>query len=514
MVSHLMRQQSKLREVQSLNSTDDSDVVERRLQALRAKALLQRRLQLKKDFGLAFYNPHTGQDKFHKAAGKKYRMVRCGNRYGKSTMGCAEDIAWCIGERPWYPKNDPARTLGIPQKPNKGLIITTDWDKVSEIWTNQDGLGASLGKIWQFAPKGAIVKHKRNHSGAIELLVWANGAILRFDTVESYKKNPMGSESSDWDFIHIDEPCPEDMFKANARGLMDRGGSAWFTLTPLSEFWINDMFFPRQGDVSRFAPEKIWAMQGDTRDNPHLTKESIDDFLSLLTPDEAECRLKGIPLELSGLVYKDFKYDTHVLKELPKGWTDWATPPKDYIIYTAIDCHPQLPHAVLFVAVNQLGQTFIFDELWVKCSAEELAKLVLMKLAPFFYADVKCDPIAWINDPITESCIAEEFGKHGLFVQKASKSKTHGILKMMGEFRKPGKVWVCPTVQRFLFEINRYCYDKTNKPIDKDDHMMECMYRLYINDPEWFNPDTNNAAVTEPVFNETNLDLPSINENW
>jgi hypothetical protein len=38
-----------------------------------------------------------------------------------------------------------------------------------------------------------------------------------------------GSESSDWDFLHIDEPCPRDMYVANARGLIDRGGSDWFT---------------------------------------------------------------------------------------------------------------------------------------------------------------------------------------------------------------------------------------------------------------------------------------------
>jgi len=34
----------------------------------------------------------------------------------------------------------------------------------------------------------------------------------------------MGSESSDFDFVHVDEPCPEPMYKAAARGLIDRNG--------------------------------------------------------------------------------------------------------------------------------------------------------------------------------------------------------------------------------------------------------------------------------------------------
>jgi len=41
---------------------------------------------------------------------------------------------------------------------------------------------------------------------------------------------------------------------------------------------------------------------------------------------------------------------------------------------------------------------------------------------------------------------------------------------------------VCPTMTRFLWEVNRYSWDKDNKPVDKDDHMMECFYRLNLED--------------------------------
>lgn len=479
--------------VQALNPTQE----ERRLAALREMQLLRKRLELKQNNGLVFYSPHSGQDRFHRAGNFKHRMVRCGNRYGKSTLGCAEDLAWMLGERPWYRKDDPARTAGIPQRPNKGLVITTDWDKVNEIWTSQRGIGTSVGKIWQFAPRGYIKHTRRNHSGAIEELVGENGSILRFDTVESFKKNQQGQESSDWDFIHVDEPCPEAMYKAAARGLMDRNGSDWFTLTPLAEFWINDMFFPRSGANAQFRAGTVWAQTGNTKDNPHLTKQSIDDYVALLSPDEVECRLKGIPLELSGLVYKNFNFSKHVLQELPKGWASYDDPPKNYICYAAIDTHPQTPMAVLFVAVAPTGQKFIYDEIWSKCSVEELAKLVLWKLEGRNCSIPKCEPAAWIDDPITGSSIAMELGNHGLFVDKASKAKSFGVLKMNAEFAKENNVYVSPQVHRFLFEIHRYCFDKENKPVDRDDHMMENMYRLFVNDPIWYNPDTANYPITD-----------------
>jgi len=430
-----------------------------------------------------------------------------------------------LGERSWYKRkftiynrdgsiyrvhegheDHPLVRQGIPQRPVKGLVIVQDWDKCKEVWTGNEG--DRPGKIWTLAPKGSIVHTRRNHSGTIDHLTFKNGSTLQFDTIESFKKAPMSSESSDFDFVHPDEPCPEKMFIGNARGLVDRHGKAWFTLTPLTEFWINDLFFPMPGVVSKFPPGKIWAEQGKMSDNPQNTTEAMEDFKRLLTPEEVECRLNGLPYELSGLVYKSFNYNKHVYQDVPKGWVDCNTPPKDYIIHVSIDTHPQTPMAVLFTAVGPDNRYYIYDELFIKCSVEELAQVILTKLEGYYYDEVKCEPGAWINDPITLSSIAEELGKNGLFVQKASKSKSHGILKMQGLFRKdPTCIFVAPNLQRFLFEINRYCYDKENKPIDKDDHLMECMYRTFVNDPQWYNPDNASYPIgDEEIHANLNLD--------
>lgn len=465
--------------------------------------VLKRKLELQRQFGLLFYHPYDKQVAFHESV-CRWRMFRAGNRSGKSTAGAAEDCAWLLGFRPWYPVDHPSRTSLIPRHPVKGLVITTDWDKVSEIWTGTEGNG---GKIWQFLPRGFVKKTKRNHSGAIELIECENRSLLRFDTVESFKKNPMSSESSDFDFVHIDEPCPEPQWKAVARGLVDRGGAAWFTLTPLSEMWINDFFFPREGQLRDTA----FAVAATTYDNPYLSPSNIKEFEASLTEDEKTCRINGLPLELAGLVYKSFSTSRHVLQKLPVGWTDFFTPPLDYIVYINLDVHPQTNHAALFTFVAPTGQKFITREIWTPVrSIAHLAGLVQRMSAGYTIGRCECDPLAWIPHPVTDRTMADEFVANGLVVTKSSKAKEYGILKMSQEFSKTDNIYINPHLARFHFEINRYCYDKENKPADKDDHMMECMYRTFINDPIWFDPSKVTFEIPDITIDHADYDLASI----
>ena len=468
---------------------DPSALELQRLQQ-RELELTRRQLDLVKRFGLLYYRPYPKQDLFHAAGSFKHRMYRAGNRSGKSTMGAAEDCAWLLGYRPWYREGDPKRTAGIPQRPNKGLVITNDWDKVKEIWTSEES-----GKIWRFLPDGFVKQSRRNHAGAIDTIICSNGSILRWDTVESFKKSPMGSESSDFDFLHIDEPCPQAMYVANARGLIDRGGSDWFTLTPLNELWINDMFFPEN---PADANPSCWSEVGSTYDNPYLTAAGIAEFEKLITEDERQCRLHGLPLELAGLVYKEFKRDIHILKDVPHGWKSFNDPSHESLIYVAIDPHPKTPHAVLFIAVGPHQLPIVYDEIFIHTDIDQLADTILARLKGRHYVTTKCDPIAWIEDPITGECFARRFEARGLPVLKASKAKEFGILTLKSILKQPSGLRFCPTVHRTLWEIQRYCYDpKTNRPVDEDDHMMENLYRLMINTPIWSDQSADLGPITE-----------------
>ena len=509
----------------------------------RKRDLLRRQKELKENNGLLFYRPHKKQHLFH-AIDKRHRYVRTGNRFGKSDAGAAEDVAWAIGERSWYrntfdildgkgeihtthqgSSTHPLLTQGLFKRPVRILILCADWDKSQDIFTNpQDG------KLWKFIPKDKIAQapHK-NHSGVIDCIyirsIYGGISTINIDTIKSFKSNPMGSESSYWDAIHVDEPIPEDMWKAHARGLMDKGGKSWFLCTPIEEPWINDRFIPsvkgRKYDLDKTTVNTFEATEfanravitGDTRDNPYLAEEDIVDFESDLAPEEIECRIQGIPLIQSGTIYKAFDYDKHVYTDTPKGWREMYLPPKDYTIRLAIDPHPQTPHAVLFAATSPLGQTFFFSEIFEQILIGDLCEQIKSITHGYTVLRYLCDPIAWINNPVTGEKMADDFFKHGLPVEKATKELTRGIMMVQSALRRDDYIYFSQQCQETLNEFGKYRWDtkKFNKPVDKDDHFMECLYRLVLDGLNYVDP---NEPVPDPIaipeISSPSLSLPNV----
>lgn len=473
--------------------------------------------------GIYFYRPHAKQDLFHRAGTFKRRYVRTGNRFGKSEMGAAEDVAWALGERPWYSKDDPARYAGIPKKSNKILVLCQDWDKVEEIFTCTTP-GQSLGKIFKFLPEQHLAARPvKSKSGVVSSVlvksIWGGISTIIFDTVKSFMSNEMGQESADFDAIHVDEPIPKDMWVANARGLIDRNGSAWFTCTPLNQPWINDMFVPRElarkdinGELHRDG--LYWMITGSTKDNPHNTTASLAMFENDLTEAEKQCRLHGMPLTMAGIVYKEFKHDFHVYTKQFFKWEAPNKPPLDYTIRVNVDPHPETPHAVLFHATSPSGQTFFYDEIFEHVLTDTLCEKINDILAGYELYSIHMDPAGFIENPNDGSSMADIFDKHGLFVEKAPKDLTRGIVetKMMltrvlhtplGQ--KVPRLVFGGHLTRTLYEFDAYQWDpkRPNRPRDKDDHMMENLYRAVLIGLDYVKPEKfNNKLLAPSAFGE------------
>lgn len=492
---------------------------------LKREIELQRRLNDKmRKFGLLFYQPHKKQVQFHEHAHFRFRLARCGNRFGKSDMGVSEDLAFALGERPWYPEGHPMRYHGIPERPTKGLVICADDDKVDEIFTG-DGKKGHVGKIWKKIPKDLVIgTPKRSSSGTI-VSIRIKGkygeSVIDFDTRAAFKTNPMGAESSDYDWVHIDEPIEEAHWKAILRGLTDRKGKAWFTCTLIEQPWINDFFFadPKDQHMEFFEvvdeqtgrPIK-WVMTGSIYDNPYLDQEAIDDFLNALTEEERACRISGIPMYMAGIIYKEFKYNEHVYVDAPPGWNRPNDPPLDYTIHYAIDPHPRTPHAILFVAVSKEGTAYVYDEIWMTGDAEDVAKAVLPKLAGRTVATRIMDPSAFVEDQRNKSTFSDDLAKHGLTgLEKAPKDLERGIPAVKLALKTKGFIRVNSMCRTFLWEIGRYAWaDKngvpTNKPVDKDDHFMEDFYRLVLRGLYWYDMSNFSMPVEDEAIVGTNLE--------
>lgn len=497
------------------------------LLARRELALEKRAADLRRSNAISFFQPHTKQNLFFQNADFRYRYARTGNRFGKSEMGAVEDVAYALGFRPWYPEGNPLRTLGIPSHPTKGLICCTTWKKTQEVFTEFQG--GNRGKLFQYIPSSALGQPSRNHGGFIDRIpirhISGEWSIIHFDTIEGFKKNPLAQESSVWDWCHIDEPIPEAMWKAIARGLVDRGGHAWFTCTPLTEPWIDDAFVPDLGSdrgltATSFSSNDRFMMTGSMDDNPHLKPEDRESFLSWLTPDERECRRHGLPASFSGLVYKEFSWNVHVLREPPVGWKSWSNPPADHTLRFAIDYHPRKPHAVLFIATSPLDYHYVYAEIWYSCLMSELVteiKRVLNGAEPTVPGLI--DPLASTPNRVTDLTPLEEVLRLGLPVMPATKDPHNGILKVketLSARDRAGRPMIVfnSALPRTLMEISRgYIWDgETNKPVKDKDDMMENIYRLCLQQLSYIEPASSSDYVPIPGSSlpQNVLDFPEM----
>ena len=511
---------------------------------------LDRLKELRKNAAIQFFQPHEKQCLFFLGAHRYFRYARTGNRFGKSEMGACEDIAFALGYRPWIPEGTTGRslgmtedgwlygvlwplalldtdlrTLGIPPHPTKGLIITTDWDKSTEVFTEMEG--ENLGKLFKYIPKAALGTPTRNHSGAIDRIPVRHRSggwsVIHLDTVKSYKQNPLGQESSVWDWVHIDEPIPEGMWKAVSRGLVDRGGRAWFTCTPLTEPWIDQKFVPDAEDqvkadlgVVDSEESATFMMTGSMDDNPHNDAAAIARFMQDLTDDEKEARRHGKPMAYTGLVYKEFDWNTHVARTPPAGWSGW-TPPPDHCIYIANDYHFKKNNATMFIAVPPDGPAVIFHELWEKFLVDDEVAAIRNVLCGRPYQPIIMDPLASTPNKITDLTAMDEYRMRGLAVLPATKDPVNGIRAVRALFKaraKDGKtplILIAAHCKRTLFEIGRgFTWDpEHDKPIKENDDMCECLYRLVLQGLTYVEPAQDHEYTPIPA-----RDLPANVLDW
>lgn len=532
----------------------------RLLELREENARLRRAKDLRESYGINFYRPHAKQHKFH-TCNATGRYGRTGNRFGKSQMGVAEDVAWALGGRTWYRTafevkdgkgqvveshpgglNHPYVTVGIPSRPVKVLILCENWKKAKSVFTNREGSVDMQGKLFKLIPRDNLGKITRSTGGDIiqievkRLKEFGGGSsIIRIDTVQSYKNAPQSAESDDWDLVHVDEPCPEDMFQAHTRGLMDRNGSYMFTCTPLTEMWINDKFTPPgrtglEGNIDlRFEQEVTledgsvtklsrYIVSGSVFDNPYRTPAGVAEFMSSLNEEDKQCRIYGYPLALAGAVYREFIYDMHVLCDVPKGWKEYWLPPKDYTVRVAWDVHgAKRPQAILLVATGPTGDVFVYDEMFYEPLIKPNAELLKQKLESYFVADQLIDPRACIVNPVTGTAdVLDALAEYDLYFDKGSKDMMAGISATKEKLLERHVVTNLPTIyfspklKETLFEFSHYVYDlEKNVPIDKDDHQMENLRRLVLNGLEYVEPpkDADWTTARQPLVIRHNVDL-------
>lgn len=255
------------------------------------------------------YVPHSKQLKFHKSI-KKIKLYIGGNRSGKTVGGAVEACYWMRGQHP-YRK--------VPEAPTRGRIVT-----VSRI----EGINQLIiPQIKQWLPPSSLINGswEDSYDKAEFLLTLSNGSTAQLMTYEQ-KLAKFAGDKLNW--LWCDEEPPNDIWKECRVRLMDWGGSAWITMTPVDGMtWVyDDIYMPAlKGEM----PQALIVII-DTDENPYITQEQKDEVFADLDEDELKARKRGEFVHLGGLVYKIFNPDLHVYHEeidpgLLYNWNQFAS---------------------------------------------------------------------------------------------------------------------------------------------------------------------------------------------
>ena len=142
------------------------------------------------------------------AGANNISLFRAGNQVGKTHVGAALTIEACL------------------RKSIEAWVVCTSWSQAVAI----------MQKVWDLVPKGEIAKgqlfsRRRGFGKDNPALEFANGSIIRFRTTNQGAEALAGA-TVDW--IWIDEPTDEEIYRELQKRISRKGGRMIITLTPVN----------------------------------------------------------------------------------------------------------------------------------------------------------------------------------------------------------------------------------------------------------------------------------------
>lgn len=255
---------------------------------------LRRLEELRKNYGMLFYDPYGKQREFH-AAGRTFRerLLMAGNKLGKTYAAGFEVAFHATGI---YPDDWNGHRF---TKQNRGWAGSV----TSEL--TRDGVQRILlGNVGRWGtgciPKDAIIEIKRARGvpDAVEtvLVRHTNGDISQI-TFKAYSDGREAWQAEDLDYVWFDEEPPYDIYIEGVTRTNNTCGPVFMTFTPL---------LGMSGVVMRFLNEKhedrnVTNMTID--DVEHYSAEQKRKIIDSYPAHEREARAMGTPMLGSGRIY-------------------------------------------------------------------------------------------------------------------------------------------------------------------------------------------------------------------
>lgn len=452
---------------------------------------------LKKQVKAASYIPNPKQEAFHRSQAPT-RAIFGGNRSGKTTAGGLEFLWHMTGVYPdWYPKDMQF------DRPVKGRIIASDYTQ---------GVGSVIIPfLEEWLDMSMIERKTRNPIGVYTKWYLRNGN--QFDIV-THEQDTKSFEGWKGDVAWFDEPPPRDKYIATARGLIDNGGRMWLTLTPLNQPWIYDDVYKKHDGVNVFVTTM------SMRDNMVLSEKDIAEFEGKLNADEKSARMEGAFMHLVGRVYKQFRNEVHLCEpfKIPPHW----------VRYMCVDPHPRKPTAVLWLAVDEQENHYLYDELSFEGDAHQMANMIHAQEGMMPAHQRFIDPAMDKDNQLFGGMnVRKELAKYGVYCQRANNDFDLGFNRICESLRlqyspllakEISRLKVFNTCKNTIYEFEHYMWGDFKRnpeehgPKEKvkkvHDDFMDCLRYIYNAGPRYYDV-MGREEETEVVYAGTFAKYPT-----
>lgn len=324
--------------------------------------------------------------------------------------------------------------------------------------------------------------------------------------IMTYEQDVKEFESSTLGLAWFDEPPPKRIFKATV-ARMRKGGIIFITATPLQgSAWMYDELIAKpEDDIKKHGFTTYLEADVETACVQHgirgfLEHENIEKMISQYDEEDMQARVKGKFHHLIGLVFKMFNRAIHIIRPFEINHEDW-------VVGHALDPHPRNPDASMWLAVNRKGTKVVCDELFMKGTVSEAAERIKKKNANYRIIKKIIDPSAFNEDQHQETglTLAQRLEGKDLIYERATKDRVNAdraiadalnYQKIGQEMVRAPQLYIFDSCLRTIWELEHYRWqdwtgkaserkDPMEKPVDKDDHMIEDLGRLLVQDLKW-----------------------------
>ncbi len=409
----------------------------------------------------------------------------------------------------FWPNDNPFFQAKLFKKwpyPKKGRIVSYPQTVIETI----------IPTLKAVFPSGrySVSKYRSTKAGKRYESVWETSTGWQF-TIMTNEQDTREFESATLGWFWEDEPISREIHQANYSRLR-LGGIGFITETPLKgSAWLYDDYVDKT--PSELAKERrgyVHAVLEDACEEhgqrgfiPH---QRILDQVSQYDEDEIPARVFGKHHHLTGVIFKSWDKNVHMVAPfVPKS--------RDFVVVQSYDPHPRVRDMVVWGALDREGNWWIVDELWIEEGTSAIAQRI--KSIDNKYRVVKrlIDPSAFNVDKHTGYCLANDLAvNYGLTYEPGSKARTDAVDKIKeaidytkdssGNILIPPRLHVFNTLERLPWEIARWQWqdwrgltaqfkDPKEKPVDKDDHAIECLGRILMSNVEFTEEESKNPFL-------------------